>query len=201
MSSDYDAPDPEELRTIEQFAQNDSLFRSTVTFNDFASLRHSSFEGLHGPVGWTSYTYGYMPVVFIDLMYIVQFLFSKDENRVFHSPGLNALNLKRIAQLVCGHMADDAEFHELLWDAFDEEVASTVMAELGLSDFDNEMADPFNGAMGALVEIANLIKRYLINAGYPLVGKSSIYTVYDIKNGILALRLRTYEELKEQYGG
>jgi hypothetical protein len=201
MSSDSESfNDPEDMQDIEQFAFNGNLFRSDVTFQDFALLRRTTFEDLHGELGWSNYTYGLMPVVFIDLLHVLRFLYYKNEQG-YARPGLNALNLKRIAQVVCNYIGDDSDFHEELWTSFDEEVASNVMAELGMDEHDAIMSGPFSNAMEAMVEIANTIKRYLVNAYYPLIGNLSVYTVHDVKNGILALRLRTYQELKIYYGG
>lgn len=195
MSSDS-FTDPEDMRDIEQFALNNNLFRQEVTFNDYEELRRASFEELQGELGWKNYIYGLMPVVFIDLLHVLRYLRFKNKHG-FLRPGLSAINIKTIADLVCDRMGLDDEFHELLWTAFDEEVTTAVMAELGLDEKDGLVETPFESAMDAVVEIAHVIQRYLINAGYPLIDSQSVYKVHDVKNGILALRLRTYEELEK----
>lgn len=206
MSSDpFGFNDPEDMQDIEQFAQNGSFFRSDVTFQDFSLLRRTTFDELYNELGWSNYTYGLMPVVFIDLLHVLRFLYYKNQQG-FPRPGLSAINLTRLATLVCNYVGNDADFHENLWSAFDEEVLASIMAELGIADKgrceeDVVTSDSFSNAMESLLEIANTIKRYLINAGYPLVGNLSVYTVHDVKNGILALRLRTYQELKTYHGG
>lgn len=200
MSLDNMNTDPEDMRDIEQFAFNNNLFRNDVTFHDFGELRRIKFEELQGKLGWKNYIYGLMPVVFIDLLHVLRYLYFKNKHG-FSRPGLSAINVKTIADIVCDFMGMEDEFHELLWASFDEEVASAVIAELGLDDLNGLIETPFETAMEAVVEIANIVQRYLINAGYPLVDFQSVYKVHDVKNGILALRLRTYEELEKLNGG
>lgn len=191
MSSKNSDDGFKEENDIEQYSQNDKAFRAEITFQKFESLRRATLAEIDTPADYTAYLQGVPDIVFIDLWDILKFL------KIKHSNGFDAIDIKAIAEIVCDYLGSDSDFQEVLYTTFDEDIASVIIACLGI-DGDGPtwmLSQPFNTAMEILVEIGSLIRRYLINAEYPLIGDSSVFKVADSKNGILALKLRNYDEL------
>jgi hypothetical protein len=192
MSSKSSDPDIKDENDIEQYSQNDIAFRADVTFKKFFELRRANIEDFDSELLYRAYIAGLPDVVFIDLWDILKFLKIKNQN------GFDAIDIRSIGEIVCDYLGDEAQFHEVIWETFDEDIASVIMACLGI-DRDEPgwiFSLPFNTAMDVIVEIANVIKRYIVNAEYPLIGNASVYKVADSKNGILALKLRTFGEAR-----
>lgn len=179
---------------ITEFSQNENLFRTPYTLDALEGLPSVSFEEVGGREGYATFIKDLVPVFFIDLWDVFKFL------KIKQAAGFDPINLKTIAEIVCDFLGNDAEFPEALWNSFDEDVTATIVAQLDLSEYNAVMSVPFDNAMQVITSIAELIKRYLVNAGTPIIEGECVYKVADYKNGIIGLQLRTYEELEEAYG-
>jgi hypothetical protein len=201
MNSDSIDPSFTEGPNIQEFSQNDILFRAPVVdLEKYASLRRAQLKHFPRKLDYQLFVSGLTPVVFLDLWDVLKFL------NVKRQVGYDPISIQEIANIVCDHIGDDSSLHELVWTSVDEEVADTIVAELGITEHNECMehnvllSHPFGDAMQVVIAIAELIKSYLVNAGFPIIESESVYKVGDYKNGIIALQLRTYEELISEYG-
>lgn len=193
FSDDFDDEIRKE-RGLEFFARNDNFFRSQISLGEYESLPRAKFTQFFGEESYAHYVSFYPSVLFIDLGDVAKFLKIKNE------PGFEAINIEYIADAVCSFIGLDSAIHEVLWNTFDEDVSAEVQARLGVDELSSHMTEPFNTAMGIIAEISGILQCYLINSRYPLVEEKSIYTVESERGGLLALRIRTYKELEEDYG-
>lgn len=189
---DYDEDVKRELG-IELYSQNDNFFRSGIKLEEYAALPRLKFDSFFGEDTYKYYIRQYPPVVFIDLGDITRFL------RTTSEPGFDAIDINAIAELICEFIGLPDSIYEVLWTTFDEDITSVIQARLGVDELDSQMTIPFNNAMAAIGDIATLIQNYLINSRYPIIEHKSIYTVGVEKSGLLALRLRTYKELADEF--
>jgi hypothetical protein len=194
MTQDSIDPSFSEDLDINEFSQNENFFRTPYTLAALEALPKVTFEELGGREGYLTYIKNLTPVFFIDLWDVFKFL------KIKSAPGFDPIDIKIIAELVCDFLGNDAEFYEALWNSFDENVAANVTAQLDLDEYSAVMSVPFDNAMQVINSIAELIKRYLVNAGTPIIEGGCLYKVADYKNGIIGLQFRTYEELEEEYG-
>ena len=178
---------------IQEYKQNDNLFRTPVDHAGAQLLKRIKFDDVDTLVDYQLATLNLSPVVFIDLGDVYKFLKIKDH------PGLDAADISLICDTVCEFLGEEAEYHEALYNTFDEDVIAAISARLGASEEAALSSVPFNEAMEVIVAIAELIKCYLINADYPLIETTSVYKHEGFKNGLLGLRLRTFEEIQEYY--
>lgn len=178
---------------IEEYKQNDNLFRTEVNYSGNELLQRIRFDDVDTLINYQLATLNLSPVVFIDLGDVYKFL------KVKNHPGLDPADISTICDIVCDFLGDEAEYHEALWNTFDEDVVATISAKLGSSEEAALSSAPFDEAMEVIVKIAQLIKNYLINAEYPLIETTSIYKHQGFKNGLLGLRLRSFEEIHEDY--
>lgn len=178
---------------IQEFRQNDNLFRAQVDYSGNELLKRFTFDDVNTLEGYQLATSNLPPVVFIDLGDVHKFLSIKNH------PGLEPTNINLICDIVCDFLGDECEYHEALWNSFDEDVVSTIAARLGSSEDAALSSVPFDEAMEIITKIAQLIKNYLVNAEYPLVETTSIYKLAGCKNGLLGLQLRSFEEIQEDY--
>lgn len=183
---------PEEKQGIERYATNDNFFRHPISFEQYASLSIRQFESFQGVWDYQATVHQLSRVVIIDLKDIDRFLKSHD------TPGFGAIDVGLIAEIVCNYVGTD-DLVDVLWCNLDDDIISEISARLGIDVDHHLMSEPFNTAMALVVEIGRLIENYLVNARFPLVNRESVYKAVDYKNGLLALRLRTYDELKELY--
>lgn len=193
----YDEIDDEiqAKRGIEKYGENNKFFRQGTTFDDFAKLPRVEFDVVEEQNNYLSFIRGLPQVVFVDLS-DVQKLLNRDD-----APGSDATDIRIIADIVCDFLGERSGFHEVLWEAFDEDITSEIAARFGSDESDlTIMQGPFDDAMEIVFETATLISNYLINARYPLVEESSVYKVGQCENGILLLQLRTHKDLVDNYG-
>lgn len=185
--------DSEDL-DITEFSQNDNFFRSEICMGGIDNLNKIEFESIPNKLSYDLMTLDLPGVVMIDLGDVAKFLEVRDQ------PGFDPINIRRIADIVCDFLGDDSEFYEAIWTAHDENISSSISAQLGSSEEEALSSTPFEKAMDVTNAIANLVRNYLITANYPVIETSSIYKVGGYKNGIIALQLRDYSELKEEFG-
>lgn len=178
---------------IQEFKQNDNLFRTRVDHSGNELLRKFSFDEVNTPELYQLAVTNLPQVVFIDLGDVYKFL------KIKNHPGLDPADISLICDTVCEFLGDESEFHEALWNTFDEDVVAAISARLGSSEEAALSSVPFNEAMEVIVAIAELVKSYLVNAEYPLIEFTSFYKHEGFKNGLLGLRLRTFEEIQEDY--
>lgn len=194
-SDDNTSPFEEDLNNIFEFSQNDIFLRQPSSIGDFTQIPRATFDELHGEAAYNLFLFGLAPIVFIDVLDIFKFL------KIRNKEGFEALDLKVIAQLVCDTLGDDDNFYDILMETFDEDITNDIVAKLGLDELNHHTAHIFNNATNVLAEIADVIKSYLINAQFPIVENESVYTVAGVQKGLIALRLRTFDELVNDYGG
>lgn len=185
-------------RGVLKYQQDDNFFRQPITAQDLADTPRISVDDFSDRADYMKLVKDLPFVVFIDLGDVAKYL------RVIPIDGLGALDVRAIATVVCDCLGEDSNIPDMLWGAFEDEVAAEIQAKLGLEDGDTTavlMGGPFDNSMEVLYEIANVVQRYLINARFPIVEMESIYQVEDYKNGVLALGLKSYDQFVEAYRG
>lgn len=187
--------EPVDFDSIEKYTRNNNFFRTTYTQDDINELPSRTFASFINEQDYKQYHCLFPKIVFIDLGDIRRFLIAEK------SPGLSAVDVIKIAEITATFIGDSIMLTDILWYSFEEEIASTIMAELGV-EYDNPLiSDPFNDAIGVVFEISNIVSRYLVNANYPLIEKESIYGPAEYKNGLIALMLKEYSALAKNYNG
>jgi hypothetical protein len=190
--------EPPEDRGVLKYQKDDNFFRQPITAQDLADVPKVEFDDFANKEEYLRCIRDIPFVVFIDVSDIAKYL------KVVNIDGVGAIDVKRIAQIVCDFLGEDTNIPDMLWGDFEDDVAAEIQAKLGLEDTDTTavlMGSPFNSSMEVVYEIANVVQRYLINAKFPIVEKESIYGVEEYSKGILALRVKSYEQFVEAYGG
>lgn len=178
---------------VEKYSRNNNFFRTAFSAGELVELPRRTFASFAGEQDYCLYHSLYPRVVFIDLGDIRRYLYAEKK------PGLSAVDVMKIAGITCTFVSDETMLTDVLWNSFEEEIASTIMAELGVDYESPLLSDPFNEAIGAVFEISNLVLRYLVHANYPLVEGESIYGPAEYKNGIVALMPKKYSALAVDY--
>lgn len=172
----------------------DSFFRGTTTEGEYISLNRRLFSTFHGKECYLLFTKDHSQYVFIDVRDIVKQLHTDSV------AGYSALNIEIIADIVCEYIGNYTLLDEALWNAFEEEISSEIQAWFGIEEGNMCVVEEcFNKSIFMLFELALVIKNYLINARFPLIDTESVYAVEKFENGLLVLRLKSWEELVEKY--
>lgn len=193
----FDPTEPENVsKGIELFSGDDKFFRCQFSPDDYADLQRYKFDNLRGALDW-QLAVGLLPrVVFIDLGDILRYIRQTQPGM----EGYSAIDIETIAEIACDFHGNDSSYMDVLWQCFEEETASVIQAALGVTEETGMLeSGPFNDTMAVLYEIIITIQAYLVNARFPLIEDSSVYTVGDYRNGIIGLRLRTWKEVKEAF--
>lgn len=178
---------------VEKYLRNNNFFRTEFTYGDYADLPRRTFASFANEEDYLHYHCLLPRVVFIDLGDVRKFLLAEKQ------PGLSAVDVMRIAEITSTFIGDDVTLTNVLWFSFEEEIASTIMAELGIESSSPLLREPFNEASKTVFDISAIIRRYLVNAKYPLVEGESIYGPAEYKNGIVALMIKEYQALAIDY--
>ncbi len=178
---------------VEKYSRNNNFFRTQFSPGDFVELPRRTFASFANEQDFRQYHCLYPRIVFIDLGDIKRYL------SIENKPGFSAIDVMKIAGITCTFIGDETVLTDVLWSSFEEEIVSTIMAELGIDYEGSALGEPFNEAIGVVFEISNLVARYLVHANYPLVEGESIYGPAEYKNGIVALMLKEYSALAVDY--
>ena len=178
---------------VEKYSRNNNFFRTAFSAGELVELPRRTFASFANAQDYNFYHSLYPRIVFIDLGDIRRYLYAEKK------PGLSAVDVMKIVGITCTFVSDETTLTDVLWASFEEEIVSTIMAELGVEYESPLLSDPFNEAIGAVFEISNLVMRYLVHANYPLVEGESIYGPAEYKNGIIALMLKEYSAMAVDY--
>lgn len=198
MTNTEQDQDPPEDRGVLKYQRDDNFFRQPITPADLNDTPRVEFDDFANKDEYLKCIKDLPFIVFIDVSDVAKYL------RVINIDGIGALDVKRIAEIVTDCLGNESDIPDMLWGAFENEVAAEIQAKLGLEDSDTSAilgSGPFSSSMDVLYEIASVVQRYLINARFPIVENESIYGVVEYSKGILALRVKAYEEFVEAYGG
>lgn len=178
---------------VEKYLRNNNFFRTEFTYGDYNDLPRRTFASFVNAQDYDKYHCLLPKIVFIDLGDVKTFLLSEKQ------PGLSAVDVMKIAGITSTFIGDDIMLTDVLWSSFEEEIACTVMAELGIDYYSPLMSDPFNTSIGVVFEISSIVRRYLVNAKYPIVEGESVYGPAQYKNGLVAMMLKEYSALATDY--
>lgn len=178
---------------VEKYLRNNNFFRTEFTNGEYESLPRRTFASFTNAQDYNHYHCLLPKVVFIDLGDIRRFLLTEK------MPGLSAIDVMKIAGITATLIGDDITLTDVLWASFEEEIACTIMAELGCDYCSPLLSDPFNASIGAVFEISSIVRRYLVNAKYPLVEGESVYGPAQYKNGLVVMMLKEYSALATDY--
>ena len=109
------------------------------------------------------------------------------------------MDVMKVAGITATFIGDDITLTDVLWSSFEEEIACNIMAELGIEYYDPLMSEPFNTSIGVVFEISSIVRRYLVNARYPIVEGESVYGPAEYKNGLVVMMLKEYAALATDY--
>lgn len=178
---------------ITQFSQNDKFFRSYVIEEQFNALPRITFAEVSDPQSYANYVRNLAPTMFIDLGDIHHYIAL---NKIH---GLDTTDIEILAQIVCDYFNEQGSLHEMIWESFSENISEVLSAKLGLDEATILLTDTFNICIENIYQISSILHCYLINANTPIVETNCIYQFDRYKNGLIGLRLRTFDELKEIY--
>ena len=178
---------------VEKYLRNNNFFRTEFTNGEYESLPRRTFASFANAQDYNHYHCLLPKVVFIDLGDIRRFLLTEKV------PGLSVVDVMKVAGITATFIGDDVTLTDVLWSSFEEEIACNIMAELGIEYYDPLMSDPFNTSIGVVFEISAIIRRYLVNARYPIVEGESVYGPAEYKNGLVVMMLKEYSALATDY--
>lgn len=186
-------PEMEDLG-IEQYRTNDSQFRLYFSDAQYVALPRRDFNTFLGKFDYDAYVSKLKPIVFIDLKDLQLYLKTKN------IPGFGALRIHEVAEVVCDSLGNLTNIPDVLWNKHVDEIYAEVQGELGLDDDSDALGvAPFQDSTDSLFSIADVITRYMVQAGFPIVESESVYEAYRFERGLLVLRLRTWEEFVLAY--
>ena len=129
---------------IEKYSRNNNFFRTAFSAGELVELPRRTFASFASEQDYYLYHSLYPRVVFIDLGDIRRYLYAEKK------PGLSAVDVMQIAGSTCTFVSDETMLTDVLWNSFEEEIASTIMAQLGVDYESPLLSDPFNEAISAV---------------------------------------------------